>query len=106
MFWPFKRKSKLPFLQPKTTWSVGDIAECTDTFELKVPVPLVPSIGSQAMVLDVRELVRMEGDYKVVYLRLLGYETYWTEHSFRKVLLSETGADRKVSACKPVGEKV
>lgn len=103
MIWPFRRKPAPPaHLGPTTVdWVPGDIAECIDDdwFIMGTAEPPSfkhPVLGTKAMVLDV------ESKPHGFYLGLLGFPELWNAAQFRKVVLTENGADRVVGVNRPV----
>lgn len=88
----------------------GDIAECIypgPWFDETGPTE-GPALGSQSMVAGVFLGTRCEGKISAFALRFVGMPRGrgWASTSFRKVVLTEKGADRVVGVDRPVRPKV
>jgi hypothetical protein len=103
MMWPFKRKPvPTPPLVDEQSWKIGDIAGCVEAgWKLRGMPAEGPEIGSQSLVIGIYEGVC--NGYPAFGLTLAGWPigSYRSDH-FRKVILGETGADRKVTQRKPL----
>lgn len=119
MIWPFRRKQSPPsppasptHIGPKTVdWVPGDIAECIwpGPWWHKDEIVAGPALGSRAMVVEVFLGSLSDGSPNQGFaLRLVGMArgVGWNAVNFRKVVLTENGADRAVRADTPVRETV
>lgn len=109
--WPFRRKPAPPAAPehrgPTTVdWVPGDIAECISGgpwWNAKGPVA-GPELGSRAIVVEVFLGSADGGDSSAFALRLVGMPRGWgwASINFRKVVLTENGADRVIAKDRPV----
>lgn len=102
MIWPFRRKPDPPtHVGPATVnWVPGDIAECIDAgpwWDAKGEIP-GPELGSRAMVIEVILGTASGTNTSSFALGLVGMPRGqgWASTNFRKVVLTENGADRPV----------
>ncbi|MGY2734913.1 hypothetical protein [Sphingomonas sp. UYP23] len=80
----------------------GDIAECINDdwcsdLSGEDPTDRHPVLGARAMVIKVFPVGSQ------FYLALVGFPNAWNAEEFRKVVLTENGADRVVGADRSVG---
>ena len=112
MIWPFRRKPARPVHVGPTTvdWVPGDIAECIDPGPRWNETGVIPGpeLGSRAMVVEVFLGCTDRGRTSAFALRLVGMPRGqgWASVNFRKVVLTENGADRVVGVDRPVRGKV
>lgn len=105
MIWPFRRKQRnfIPVVTGET-WRPGDVAECVSSddepwCDTAGKALSGPERGSRAMVLSV-----MHSGNGAALLKLTGWgSAFFCAAAFRKIVLTDIGADRKVSKRKPVG---
>jgi hypothetical protein len=111
MWWPFRRKSKpkpLPHMGPASVdWVPGDIAECvSDRWNPKavaIAGVLPPKIGDRLMVRQVQYGIDLTGCYTGFGLWFIGRGGIgYDAGNFRKIVLADTGADRKVARSRPL----
>ena len=102
MIWPFRRKRKPVHVGPTSVdWKPGDMAECiSDNWRYKDnPNPIV---GGRFMVVDVKLLTDVSVGVSCICLTLIGYtQRGYDSSAFRKIVLTDTGADRKVAKRAP-----
>lgn len=95
MIWPFSRKPR-PQVRPPLNeqWRPGDMAECIRD-SMFVAIGRGPRVGARAMVTSVFPGYHRDGapGWGLV---LIGFPEAWDARGFRKIVLNETGADRKV----------
>jgi len=95
--WPFTRKPK-PAIRPPLNedWKPGDMAECIGDGwgDAKCRAP---TIGTRAMVSAVFPGHFSQDGAPGWGLVLIGYGEAWDATGFRKIVLNENGADRKVA---------
>ncbi len=89
--WPFTRKPKPPVCSER--WAPGDAAECIDSdmesFMVNKGCPI--RVGDRFLVTE----CHLYGGF--LYLGLAGYSDSWFDAlCFRKIVLADTGADRRV----------
>jgi hypothetical protein len=103
MRWAFWRKPKPVHIGSNSVdWRPGDIAECVQASWLYVYAPKQPQVGTRAMVADVvYGNVYGQPRYTMFGLSLIGFEGQWQADFFRKIVLPETEADRKVGRREP-----
>jgi hypothetical protein len=99
--WPFKRKPKRIHIGPQSIdWKPGDMAECIDGSWNRCPEG-GPKTGDKLMVLDAMYGNVNDGVSSCFGLRFVGLREYYNVEQFRKITLTDTGADRTVSKSRP-----
>lgn len=104
--WPFRRRPRPAPPPPERpplgeSWRAGDMAECIRAdWRLWPLVARRPRVGDRALVLAVFPGITPEG--RLTWgLQLLGYPAYWEAAAFRKLVLGECAADRRVTRKTP-----
>lgn len=101
MIWPFRRRQPMHVGPTSVDWKPVDMAECT---QANWPVAGGPMLGQRLMVAGVEygpvTLGRDVG-CNVFALRFVGFKAAWCSTCFRKIILTDTGADRTVGKRAP-----
>ncbi len=94
--WPFKRKP-VHVGPTSVSWQPGDMAECINGV-WPHPTGVDPKTGDRLMVREV--IYGADSGLAAFCLRFFGpcTNSAYDTRGFRKIVLTETGADRKVAA--------
>lgn len=101
MIWPFRKRKPVHVGPTSVDWKPGDMAECVDG-EWYPMHPADPKLGERLMVSDVRYGATRNGQYLKFWLIFIGKPEAYQAASFRKIILTDTGADRKVEKRRPL----
>jgi hypothetical protein len=101
MIWPFRKRRKPVHVGPTSVdWKPGDMAECVrDTFH--PPDVTDPKVGERLMVKAVSYKAGVLGEWEF-RLGFIGRRHRFPARAFRKIVLTDTGADRIVEKTRPV----
>jgi len=106
MIWPFCRRQPVHVGPTSVDWKPGDMAECVSS-TWRAPTPSDPRAGQKFMVRDVRYAIGDGGGVSCFFLFFVGdVATAYDSRGFRKIILTDTGADRTVGKRVPVRAKV
>jgi len=104
-FWPFGRRKPAPpqHVGPDAVdWRPGDMAECIFCPPVEEQVVPWPEVGDRLMVTYVGYGMSISGSFNAFFLVLLGMQHVgYRADCFRKITLTDTGADRKVGNTAP-----
>jgi hypothetical protein len=99
--WPFKRKP-VHVGPTAVDWKPGDMAECVENNGFHVEYGPVIDIGAKLMVRDVYYDVALDESNKQFFLKFVGIPNIgYGSRCFRKITLTDTGADRTVAKSRP-----
>lgn len=96
MIWPFRRRKPVHVGPTSVDWKPGDMAECT---QARWPVTGGPTLGQRLMVSGVEYgSITLGSDVgcNTFALRFIGCPAAWCSTCFRKIILTDTSADRTV----------
>lgn len=101
MIWPFRKRRAVHVGPTSVDWAAGDMAECIASKPWRNADGTEPKRGDRLMVADV--LYGGDGPFACFCLRFVGRtDCAFDSRAFRKIVLTDTGADRTVARDKPV----